>query len=277
MSKQYYIPKGTPGIKPEIHWNPLTGCDAEPISLGCDNCWARTMAYRFPACVEGAGFAPAFHHWWLDKLPKSPHVVCANFMGDWMANQQSPDGREAVHRRMVAGIHCGHIFLTLTKRPNKLEEFYRLIYRYEHIWLGVTAETQLCYDGRIDAMRQLQEAEWSTWLSLEPLLGPVDLRGIRWDWVVVGCESGPKRRPCAIKWIRDIVQQCDDMNVPCYVKQIDTDSGEVLRDWQQLGTSEAYRLWPADIRIRQYPKEFRARSITVDFVKTAQNEYTENK
>lgn len=41
-------------------------------------------------------------------------------------------------------------------------------------------------------------------------------------WVVVGGESGPGRRPCEVEWIADIVRQCDQAEVPVFVKQ---DSG----------------------------------------------------
>lgn len=77
-------------------------------------------------------------------------------------------------------------------------------------------------------------------LSLEPLLGPVDLvswfDNVAWSrfgtpmrindfeqeihWVIVGGESGPGARPCNVKWIRSIVQQCEAASVPVFVKQL---------------------------------------------------------
>lgn len=80
------------------------------------------------------------------------------------------------------------------------------------------------------------------WVSCEPLLGPVDLDGAGgWiaglhpngsdaglDWVVVGGESGPGRRPCEVEWIADIVRQCDQAEVPVFVKQ-----GSAFRPGQQ--------------------------------------------
>lgn len=41
------------------------------------------------------------------------------------------------------------------------------------------------------------------------------------DWVVVGAETGPKRRPCKIEWIIDVVEQCRAAGVPCWVKGVD--------------------------------------------------------
>lgn len=99
-------------------------------------------------------------------------------------------------------------------------------------------------------------------VSLEPMLGPVgDLQrvptspeecehcarcGCEWwqadahgnrpkgfgpclDHVIVGCESGPGRRPCKLEWIEDIVEQCQAAGVPVYVKQIEID-GKVVSD-----------------------------------------------
>lgn len=48
------------------------------------------------------------------------------------------------------------------------------------------------------------------------------------DWVVVGCESGPKNRPCKIEWIQSIVDQCQAEGVPVYVKQINI-NGKVVK------------------------------------------------
>jgi protein gp37 len=40
------------------------------------------------------------------------------------------------------------------------------------------------------------------------------------DWVIVGAESGNNRRFCNNEWIADLVKQCCDAGVPCFVKQI---------------------------------------------------------
>jgi hypothetical protein len=86
-------------------------------------------------------------------------------------------------------------------------------------------------------------------LSVEPLLGPVDLR--RWlecqcgrgdwvapwghalncpyreriDWVIVGGESGHGARPCRTEWIRSVVEQCRAAGALPFVKQL----GELVR------------------------------------------------
>ncbi len=41
------------------------------------------------------------------------------------------------------------------------------------------------------------------------------------DWLIVGCESGPRRRPCDPAWVKSIIEQCDAAGVPVFVKQFD--------------------------------------------------------
>lgn len=65
-----------------------------------------------------------------------------------------------------------------------------------NVWLGVSVENQTWAQTRIHALLTTTAAV--RWLSLEPLLGPVDLEqasGQLVDWVVVGGESGRGARP----------------------------------------------------------------------------------
>jgi protein gp37 len=105
-----------------------------------------------------------------------------------------------------------------------------------HVWLGVSVEDQATLDERVSLLYDTLAAV--RWVSLEPLLGPMpgleqwlgewqddrrspnEGRGL--DWVVVGGESGPRARPCNVAWVRDVVRQCREACVPCFVKQ---DSG----------------------------------------------------
>lgn len=117
----------------------------------------------------------------------------------------------------------------------------------ENFWIGTSIENQ-DQDYRIKHL--LQTPAKVRFLSLEPLLGPIDIssgtyasdgKGVVWDafgnvahtpycdytakgpgidWVIVGGESGPKARPCDVEWIRDIVRQCKAAGVPCFVKQL---------------------------------------------------------
>lgn len=130
-------------------------------------------------------------------------------------------------------------WLLLTKRP----ENWRLIPEDVRplVWLGTSISDQKTADEWVPRLIEAEGVRYR-FLSVEPLLGPVDLtrllthrhpgtpglatapahsrRSI--DWVIVGGESGPKARPCNVEWIRDIVRQCREAGVPCFVKQ---DSG----------------------------------------------------
>jgi protein gp37 len=110
------------------------------------------------------------------------------------------------------------------------------------VWLGVSVEDQKRADERIPHLLATPAAV--RFLSVEPLLGPVDLKprprrdmclrcgggpddrhedhvyqthGL--DWVIVGGESGPGARPMHPAWVRSIRDQCVAAGVPFFFKQ----------------------------------------------------------
>jgi protein gp37 len=116
-------------------------------------------------------------------------------------------------------------------------------------YFGFTAENQEWYDKRMSIVRESRSfAQWAKlWLSVEPMLGPIDMELHKsWvipNWVAVGCESGQNRRPCKIEWVESIVDQCRSANVPVFVKQLDL-NGKCERDITKF---------PEHLRIRQVP------------------------
>jgi protein gp37 len=107
---------------------------------------------------------------------------------------------------------------------------------HSSIWMGVSVESQP-YAKRILDLGSVRAG--LHWVSVEPLLGPVDLTAIglvppgaprvtvnplpALGWVVAGCESGPGRRPAEIDWFRSLRDQCAAANVPFFLKQIEVD------------------------------------------------------
>jgi len=107
------------------------------------------------------------------------------------------------------------------------------LFPFENVWLGVSVEDQETADERIPLLLQTPAA--IRWLSIEPLLGPVDLtmaleqfhthdpllnrNPSPVQWVVVGGESGPKARPMHPDWVRSLRKQCQTANVPFFFKQ----------------------------------------------------------
>lgn len=67
------------------------------------------------------------------------------------------------------------------------------------------------------------------------------------DWVIVGAESGPKRRYCDTwAWVNPLVEQCKEANVPCFVKQLhDSDTSKLIKPVIEPDLNG----WP-----REYPK-----------------------
>ncbi len=93
-----------------------------------------------------------------------------------------------------------------------------------NVWLGVSVENQATADARIPALLGAPAAV--RFLSCEPLLGPIDLRGQRGiDWVTAGCEHGPRARWCDAAWLRGLRDQCNDIGVPFFLKQAAQASG----------------------------------------------------
>ena len=87
----------------------------------------------------------------------------------------------------------------------------------KNVWLGVSVEDQQYAAARIPEL--LATPAVARFLSLEPLLGPIDLTGASVDWVIVGGESGPDARPMHPEWVRSSLRLCQDQNIPFFFKQ----------------------------------------------------------
>lgn len=111
----------------------------------------------------------------------------------------------------------------------------------KNVWLGATIVNQEEADR--DIPKLLSVAAAVHFLSMEPLLGPVDLTGEylkaklgeypfkglpaehrtqlleMLDWVIVGGESGPGARPMSPDWARALRDQCQAAGVPFLFKQ----------------------------------------------------------
>jgi len=139
-----------------------------------------------------------------------------------------------------------------------------------------SVSNQATADAMIPELLRCRDLVPTLGVSLEPMLGPVNLepylqyepfhenykmtfsvndwRGI--DWVIVGGESGHGSRPCRIDWVRSILDQCKEANVPCFIKQLGanvvSEHGNVIPlkdkkggDWEE---------WSFDLRVREFPQ-----------------------
>ncbi len=113
-----------------------------------------------------------------------------------------------------------HTYQILTKRAELLSErvgaMVEVFSILPNVWLGVSVESS-DYLSRIEYLSDTPAAV--RFLSLEPLLGPLDLNLIGIDWVIVGGESGFGARPMKAEWVRDIRDQCVAAGVPFFFKQ----------------------------------------------------------
>jgi len=203
----------------EATWNPVTGCTK--LSAGCANCYAERMALRLKAMGQpnyAEGFAVRMHEHMLE-VPmgwRRPQTVFVNSMSDLFHEDVAFDFIQRVFDVMQRA--DWHTFQVLTKRSGRLCELAPLLRWPANVWMGVSVENAQVLH-RVDDLRSA-EGPGCRFLSLEPLLEPlpgIDLRGI--DWVIAGGESGPRARPLAPEWVREVRDACVHDDVPFFFKQ----------------------------------------------------------
>ncbi|MFP1677844.1 DUF5131 family protein [Alloalcanivorax sp. C16-2] len=203
----------------EQTWNPVTGCTK--VSPGCKHCYAEVMARRLKA-MNAAGYEDGFALRLMpDRLEqplrrRKPTVYFVNSMSD-LFHEDVPD--QYIDRVMeVITKTPQHTYQILTKRAERIRDYYSSRPVPPNVWLGVSVEDRKYGLPRIPHLRGV--AAKVRFLSVEPLLedlGEFDLSGI--DWVIVGGESGHKARPMKMEWVRNVQAQCDTAQVPFFFKQ----------------------------------------------------------
>ena len=145
---------------------------------------------------------------------------------------------------------------------------------HPNIWFGMSISTQKDLDDNPYTFFQIPAAV--RFLSLEPMLESLRLVpslfmdrdpedafpvacmpcrcGRHWehqhdtnmicglDQVIIGCESGPSRRPCKLEWVKDVIEQCDAAGVAVFVKQLEI-NGKVskkMEDWPEWAQRQEY-------------------------------------
>ena len=195
----------------------------------------------------------------------------------------APAGGDKVYKYQFDqnGMWKPSTFLFLTKRPERmLDAWNRFLSEFsaegiaantDHIWLGVSVENDK-HLWRIHELLKIPAAKRV--VSMEPLLGPIYLgqagavemyrpgykegeavnlsedpdfpqlkaKGLI-DWIILGAESGPKRRECKLEWVRMILAQCKAAGIPVFIKQLHI-NGKLSKNPDE---------WPEDLRVREYP------------------------
>lgn len=237
------------GDKSKIEWtgatfNPWWGCtevsSEERGGGGCDNCYARDLATRWGYCWGHNAQRRYFDdkHWneprrWNRRaktIGKRMKVFCGS-MCDILDNEVEQKHRD---RLWELALECDYLdWLMLTKRIGNAPAMYPGGWIENcfpcHIWPGITVVNQVEGDRDIGKLLKLRAS--IRWISVEPLLGSLDLTGWFYsdepggiasnkpEWVIVGGESGPHARPLRPKWARSIRDQCQAAGVPFFFKQ----------------------------------------------------------
>lgn len=238
-----------------VAWNPLA-MRCERLGTGCTNCWHLRMADRLSVNPKlpqarrkawaGQGETVATDDYDAPLRRRKPTIIATQFMGDLFYYGVSAAVIEDVWRIMCAA--TWHTFLVLTKRAERLLSLcqeQRLSPPSAHMFIGVSAATQAEFDTVAGPLVKIPAQH--RWLSLEPLLGRINLDVVLRsdhggasrpfvDWVVVGAETGPSIRVMETVWASDICDQCQAARVPCYVKQVNAVGERLLngRLWDEV-------------------------------------------
>ena len=258
-------------------FNPWIGCTR--VSPACDDCYAarstpaRTLGVAWgqgePRRLTGKSNWAHPRRWqadaptWQAAMGRRQRVFCAS-LADWLDNevpiQWLVDLLELVRSTpdldwLLLSKRIGNWDSRISEAIGFLDEqtpaAYPLPLRHwlchwldgdeapRNVWLGSTVVNQVEVDRDVPKLLRVPAAV--RFLSVEPMLGPIDLERPRpgpdldqgggrmicqpWliqsgiDWVICGGESGPKARPMHPDWARSLRDQCADAGVPFLFKQ----------------------------------------------------------
>jgi protein gp37 len=275
-------------IHTDIEWadstlNLMMGCDGCELwnpAAGVRHCYAGTLTGRYAGVNKGwpesfdkpklflDRLGPALR--WPDLTGKSrldkpwfdgyPRMIFLNDLGDSFTESLPLDWLAPLLPKIAASPHR---WLLLTKRPKRMAEFSRAHPLPRNVWPGVSV-TSAANVGRIVDLLAVKGGGVK-WLSIEPLLGPVNPRSIPFNgftidalipnccpwsgmrdpcvhenacngvsivWAILGGESGADARPCQLEWMRELIWQCVPAGVPVFVKQLGSNVREAgLSGW----------------------------------------------
>lgn len=153
------------------------------------------------------------------KSIKKPSLIFVNSMADYLHSDVPDEFNDAIFQ--VVRECPKHQFQFLTKRSQRMAEYFAIRSVPDNAWIGVSVEDKRYGLPRVDDLRKVKAK--NRFLSIEPLLedlGDFDLTGI--NWVIVGGESVAKKyaaRRMMPEWVDSIQRQCHAQGVAFFFKQ----------------------------------------------------------
>ncbi|MDD3230893.1 MAG: DUF5131 family protein [Oscillospiraceae bacterium] len=238
----------------DFTWNPVAGC-----RFGCPYCYAAKQAQRFSGDVrlnkgstqlqkdenglyileapfknqsgkvipDPVGFEPTFHKYRLpmptQKKKPANIFVCsmADLFGNWVPDEWITRVFDACKAAPW------HNYLFLTKNPQRYCELANAgkLPELDNFWYGstITQSGACMFAGSI---------HWNTFLSIEPLLEPLDVGigsfgGAR--WIIIGAETG--NRSGKVKPQREWIERIIDAARLTHAAVLMKDSKEMREVW----------------------------------------------
>lgn len=229
-------------------WNPVTGCTKLPLE--CDNCYAERMTRRLEAMgleKYKFGFKPHFHPETLAE-PLKWRKPCRCFVCS-----MSDLFNERIHFRDIDSVmdvikKCPHItFQILTKRSDRMKNYFHWRDVPNNCWIGVTL-TYMPSAFRIEDIKNINAPV--RFVSFEPLIDVSNgIKGLElmlcdMDWVIVGGETGPGKRPMYAEQAIRIRKACLGLGIPFFYKknnarifarsEIKTEFNEIVLNTQEF-------------------------------------------
>jgi protein gp37 len=242
--------------------NTWVGC--AKVTPECEFCYAESMASRHGLNLWGPGDRLITNTKNLMR-PKSwnnsakvagfPRLVFAGSQMDWLEDRPDLEHRRGELMDLVEQTPYLR-WILLTKRP---QNFKSLASRWSqgtpsNVWFVASAGLQKTFDKFLPHV--LDVPCETKGLSMEPLLGPIDLSPLKTAtdivWAILGGESGEEARPYPISDAIKIILQIREINeersrpIAIYHKQ---KGGNPSKE----GKGEDPMLWPEELRVREWP------------------------
>ena len=180
-------------------------------------------------------FLPTFHRYKLDepqrwKKPRNIFVCSmADLFGHWVPDEWIAEVLKACDAAPQ------HRYLFLTKAPSRYEKISSLMPSWEEMYLEKSRPVMMFgASATDDAMMAVAYKSNAEWVSVEPILEPIEPEWFisssgsngdystfrRWEWVVVGAETGNSKHRTAPKreWVEEITQVCKEYGTPVFMK-----------------------------------------------------------